>query len=105
MEYKICKFINRRHTLNKDTQMYELIEEDKFFILRKGTLFGFWHDVGEWLCDIEGNLFCYRDEFKSLEQAKSFLYCWHKETYPNDNSIKIKYKVVNPKNIDIEYIS
>ena len=88
MIYKICKYIERDHVLNNDTNLYELIEKEKFYIKRKGKIFGFWHTVGDWLCDIQGNSFCYDQRFDSYEQARSYLYCWHKETY-GDNNIEI----------------
>jgi len=81
MIYRIYKRIHRIHQLNKETKLYELIETPRFYIKRKGKIFGFMHDVGDWLCDSQGNIFCANNEFDSVEQAISYLNCWHIETY------------------------
>ena len=83
MKYKIYKKIYRSHILNKETKLYELIETPKYYIMRKGTIFGFWHEVGDWLLS-SGGSFIGLNYFDSVEQTKSYLYCWHKENYPND---------------------
>lgn len=92
MKYKIYKKIDRSHKLNKETKLYELIETPKYYIMRKGTILGFWHEVGEWLWS-SGGPFISLEYFKSIEQAKSYLYCWHKENYSNDSNIEVS--VVN----------
>jgi len=92
MKYKIYKKIDRSHILNKETKLYELIETPKYYIMRKGTIFGFWHEVGDWLWS-SGGPFIGLKYFDSIEQAKSYLYCWHKENYSNDKNIEVS--VVN----------
>ena len=81
MFYKIVKYIKRTHKLNPDTKLYDLYEKEVYYVLRKGRIFGFWHTVGDWLCDSQGNSFCYDNEFESISQAQSYINCWHKETY------------------------
>lgn len=95
MKYFIFKKIDRRHSFNKETQLYELQETPKYYIKRKGSIFGFLHDVGDWMTDGQGNSFCGSNYFDSIEQAESYLNCWHKETY-GDADIEII------KNIDIK---
>jgi len=89
MKYVIYKRIHRTHQLNKETKLYELIETPRFYIKRKGKIFGFIHDVGDWLCDSQGNAFCANNEFDSIEQANSYLNCWHIETYGDREPISV----------------
>jgi len=90
MIYKIYKRIQRTHKLNQESKLYELVETPKFYIKRKGKFFGFMHRVGDWLCDSQGNLFCAHDEFDSLDQANSYLNCWHIETYGKSEPLNIQ---------------
>lgn len=90
MKYFIFKKIDRSHSFNKDTQLYELYETPKYYILRKGRIFGFLHEVGDWLMDSQGNSFCFCKYFDSIEQAESYLNCWHKEKYGDANIEIIK---------------
>lgn len=92
MKYKICKTVVYYHTYSNG--IYELHEDIKYFIQRKGRIFGFWHDVGEWTTDWNGDKFLFRDYFDSLESAESFLKCWHKETYNNKSYEIIKYELL-----------
>ena len=92
MKYFIFKKIDRRHSFNKETQLYELCETPKYYIKRKGRIFGFLHNVGAWVTDSQGNLFCFCDYFNSIEQAESYLNCWHKETY-GDTDIEVIKKI------------
>ena len=89
MKYKIYKKIARAHTFNNETGLYELIERDQYYIRRKGTIFGFMHDVGDSLLPSEGT-FTVLEYFDSIEQAESYLYCWHKEHYENEQIEIIK---------------
>ncbi len=90
MKYKIYKEIERTHRYNPENDEYELIEKPKYFIKRKGTIFGFMHNVGEWCCDMDGTRWCISDRFNSLKQAKSFLRCWHKEEYGLNVPIEVE---------------
>lgn len=90
MIYRIYKRIHRTHKLNKETNLYELIETPRYYILRKGKIFGFMHDVGDWLCTTMGDRFCASDEFDSIEQANSYLNCWHIEEYGKDEPLEVQ---------------
>lgn len=89
MIYRIYKRIHRKHRLNQETKLYELIETPRFYIKRKGKIFGFMHDVGDWVVDSQGNTFCANTEFDSLDQANSYLKCWHVETYGDREPISV----------------
>ena len=91
MKYIIYKRIQRTHELNQESKLYELIETPRFYIKRKGKIFGFMHDVGDWMCDSQGNLFCVHDEFDSLEQANSYLNCWHAEEYGKGEQLEVQF--------------
>ena len=93
MIYRIYKRIHRTHKLNKETNLYELIETPRYYILRKGKIFGFMHDVGDWLMDSQGNAFCATTEFNSVEQACSYLNCWHIETYGDREPISVSLDI------------
>ena len=93
MKYIIYKRTHRIHKLNQETKLYELIETPRYYILRKGKIFGFMHDVGDWLCDSQGNSFCAHDEFDSVEQAISYLNCWHVETYGDREPILVSLDI------------
>ena len=82
MKYKIYREVILDHKLNKETNLYEEVRTTRYGIERKGTIFGFWHTVGDWLMDSQGNRFCHDQRFDSPEQANSYLKCWHNESYP-----------------------
>ena len=88
MKYKICKFIDRTYKLNPTTELYELTEIEKYYALRKGRMFGFWHEVGEEIFT-SGGTFITRSEFTSVSQAVSYIECWHKTRYGNKNYKKM----------------
>ena len=92
MKYKIVSKKFYSHKLNKETKLYEPIIELKYGAYRKGKIFGFWHDVGEWMTDSQGNSFCFTDWFDSIEQCKSFVQCWHDETYGEKEPIEFIIK-------------
>lgn len=83
MKYKIYKKVKRTHVLNDATGLYELIETDQYYIKRKGTIFGFMHDVGDFVWDFGGGFIALKF-FDSIEKAESYLYCWNKENYGNE---------------------
>lgn len=89
MVYKIVKYIERNHKFNKEKGIYELIENEKFFAKRKGTIFGFWHDVGDFIWDSGGG-FISLNEFNTLEEAESYVRCFHAERYNDTNCEIIK---------------
>ena len=89
MKYKIITRDFYSHKYNEESKLYKPIKETKYGVKRKGTILGFWHDVGEWMCDSQGNNFCYTDWFVSREQCESFLKCWHIETYGEDEPLEI----------------
>ena len=93
MKYKIYKKVERSHILNNTTGLYKLIEKDQYYIKRKGTLFGFMHNVGDFIWDSGGG-FISLNYFDSVEQAESYLYCWHKEHYENEQIEIIKEKII-----------
>jgi len=82
MKYKIYREVILGHILNKDTNLYEEKRTIKYGIDRKGTIFGFWHTVGDWLSTTMGDRFCQDQRFDSPDQALSYLKCWHYENYP-----------------------
>lgn len=89
MVYKIVKYIERNHKFNKEKGIYELIENEKFFAKRKGTIFGFWHDVGDFVCGFYGGHIML-NEFNTLEEAESYVRCFHAERYNDTNCEIIK---------------
>jgi len=84
MVYKIVKYIERDHKFNKEKGIYELIENEKFFAKRKGTIFGFWHDVGDFVWDSGGG-FISLNKFDTIKEAESYVRCFHAENYGNLN--------------------
>lgn len=89
MIYKITSYIKVENNYNQQTQLYECHESNMYKVYRKGILFGFWHVVGDWLCDSQGNSFCHNQSFDSYEQAKSYIKGWHKQTYGDKYLIEI----------------
>ena len=79
MKYKIYRHIKFGHKLNPKTKLYEETKEEEYRILRKGTIVGLWHTVGDWSNTTD--LYDYNAKFDSPEQAKSYLKCWHNEHY------------------------
>lgn len=89
MKYKIVRYVHRTHEFNKQKGIYELIESYKYYAKRKGVIFGFWHDVGDFIWDSGGG-HTMLNEFGSLEEAKSYVRCFHAENYENENYEIIK---------------
>lgn len=89
MKYKIISDVFYSHVFDKYSGLYRSVREIKYGAKRKGTILGFWHDVGEWMCDSQNNNFCCEDWFDSREQCESFLKCWHLETYGEDKPLEI----------------
>ena len=84
MQYKLLKRYVYEKRQNPETKLYELVTHEKWGAKRKGRWFGFWDDVGEELCDSQGNTFITQDWFDSYEIAKSYLIAWHGEHYSNE---------------------
>lgn len=85
MKYKIIQKYNRSYSKNNETNLYELYEVKKYIIKRKGTFLGFWHIIGDYQIDSKGKQFCVQTEFDSIPQASSFIKCWHKVKYGDNN--------------------
>ena len=67
---------------DKETKLYKQDNRKKYHIYRRGTIFKKrLHIVGDWLCDSQGGTWCFQNDFDSIEQAKSYIKCWHRETY------------------------
>jgi hypothetical protein len=86
MVYKIVKYIERDHKFNKEKGIYELIEKEKFYAKRKGTIFGFWHDVGDFIWDSGGG-FTTLNTFDTIKEAESYVRCFHAERYHDKNCV------------------
>lgn len=84
MIYKIVRYIERNHYFNRKKGIYELIENERFFAKRKGTIFGFWHDVGDFIWDSGGG-YISLNEFNTIEEAESYVRCFHMEYYGDSN--------------------
>jgi len=93
MVYKIIKYIERHHIFNKNKGIYELIENEKFYAKRKGTIFGFWHNVGDFIWDSGGGFISLK-KYDTIEEAESYIKCFHTEHYQNNN-----YEIVKEINI------
>lgn len=94
MKYKIVKYIERYHRFDEHKGRWILIEVDKYYAKRKGRIFGFWHDVGDFIWDTGGGHIML-NIFDSQEEAESYTYCFHKEHYGD-----VKYEIVS--NINFE---
>lgn len=92
MKYKIYKTIKNDISLNKETNLYELIEDVKYCIKRYGKIFGFLHNVGDEIWT-SGGVFIELNYFNSLEQAESYLNAWHKKYYKNEKLEIVKYTI------------
>lgn len=84
MKYKIVKRCIYEKKQDPETKLFKLITHEQWGLKRKGILFGFWHDVGEELCDSQGNTFITQEWFDSYEIAQSYLIAWHEEHYKDD---------------------
>lgn len=93
MIYKIIKYIERDHVFNKTKGIYELIENERFYTKRKGTIFGFWHDVGDFIFDSGGGFISLK-KYNTIEEAESYIKCFHAEHYKNNN-----YEIIKEINI------
>lgn len=89
MKYKIIKTQEYSKKLNPETKLYELEITDLYGAKRKGTILGFWHDVGEELCDSQGNLFTCEEWCSSIDQCISYIKCYHHEHYGKDEPLEI----------------
>lgn len=93
MIYKIVKYIKKDHLFNKKTRLYDLVIKEEYHIKRKGRIFGFWHIVGDWICDMNGDCWCGDDSFDTPEQAESYIKCWHEENYGDKYTYVVEPKI------------
>ena len=89
MKYKIIKTQEYSKKLNPETKLYELKITYLYGARRKGTILGFWHDVGEELCDFEGGTFISEEWCSSIDQCISYIKCYHLEHYGEDEPLEI----------------
>ena len=89
MKYKIYEEIERTYKLNSETDLYEFVYESTYYIKRKGTIFGFMHDVGSPYDAGGGYGGHFLEMFDNLDKAKSFLKCWHIDEYGEKEPMEI----------------